>query len=86
MTVLVSARPAALVFRVERRSGTRWVARGAATRVTPSAAAERSVRVRFSGRVAGRRLAAGRYRLSVVAVDANGVTSAARTARFTIVR
>jgi hypothetical protein len=42
--------------------------------------------VRFSGRLAGRRLAPGAYRLRAVAVDAAGRLSAARTARFTVVR
>jgi hypothetical protein len=84
--VLVSARPASLVFRVERLTGTRWVARGGPVRVRPPASATSVVRLRFSGRVAGRRLAPGSYRLRVVAVDGAGNTSAARTARFKIVR
>ena len=84
--VLVSARPASLVFRVERLTSTRWVARGGPVRVRPPASAARVVRLRFSGRVAGRRLAAGSYRLRAVAVDGAGNTSAARTARFRIVR
>ncbi len=86
VTVLVSARPASLVFNVQRLSGTRWVARGGAVRVRPPASAVSVVRLRFSGRIAGRRLAAGSYRLRVVAVDGTGTASTARTARFKIVR
>ncbi len=86
VTVLVSARPASLVFRVERLTGTHWVARGGPVRVRPPASAASVVRLRFSGRLAGRRLAAGSYRLRVVAVDGAGNTSKAKTARFRIVR
>ncbi len=40
--------------------------------------------VRFSGRIGGRRLAPGRYRLRAVAKDAAGNASTARTATFRI--
>ncbi len=84
--VRVGARPAALRFRVERRSGSRWMMRGRTLHVTPSASVKTTVSLRFSGRLSGRRLPAGSYRLLVVAVDRAGGTSAVRTARFTIVR
>lgn len=86
VTARTTAKPASLRFRVERRSGTRWVARGAWMRVKPASAQTTTIRVRFSGRVAGRKLAAGAYRLRAVAADRAGRLSAARTARFTIVR
>lgn len=86
VTLRVSARPASLRFRIERRSGTRWVARGAWLRVKPAASATTTVRTRFSGRLAGKKLPAGSYRLRAVAVDGSGGLSAARTARFTILR
>lgn len=43
-------------------------------------------RFRFSGRLAGRKLRAGRYRLRAVATDAAGNKSLSRRARFRIVR
>ena len=43
-------------------------------------------RVRFSGRVKGRRLSAGTYRMVLVAVSASGQRSAPKTLNFTIVR
>ena len=43
-------------------------------------------RLRFNGRVAGRRLRPGHYRLRAIARDAAGNRSRRRTARFTIVR
>lgn len=42
--------------------------------------------VRFAGRVAGRPLAAGRYRLRLVARDAGGKRSAERLVRFRVMR
>jgi hypothetical protein len=41
---------------------------------------------RFSGKVRGRRLPAGRYRVTAVATDPAGGRSLARTAAFRIVR
>lgn len=86
VTARTSAKPASLRFRVERRSGTRWVVRGTWMRVKSMSSQTTTIRVRFSGRVAGRRLAAGSCRLRAVAADRAGTLSAARTARFTIVR
>lgn len=86
VTVLLSARPAALRFRVERRSGTRWLARGGTLRVRPRSPEGTTVRRRFSGRISGRPLPAGAYRLRAVALDRAGRASAPATARFTIVR
>lgn len=86
VTARTSTRPASLRFRVECRSGTRWVARGNWLRYKPPSSATTTVRVRFSGRLAGKRLRPGAYRLRAVAVDRSGRLSAARTARFTIVR
>ena len=42
--------------------------------------------VRFSGRIKGRTLKPGSYRLRVTATDAAGNRSAARTVRFKVVR
>jgi hypothetical protein len=42
--------------------------------------------VRFGGRLRGRALAAGRYRLTVRAADSSGMRSATLTAAFRIVR
>ena len=42
--------------------------------------------VRFSGRLRGRALAPGRYRLVVVAMDSRGLRSRARSVSFRIVR
>lgn len=42
--------------------------------------------LRFSGRLRGRKLAPGRYRLVVVAVDRRGLRSSARSVSFRIVR
>ncbi len=86
VTLRVSARPTSLRFRIERRAGTRWVARGAWLRVKPAASATTTVRTRFSARLAGKKLPAGSYRLRAVAVDRAGRLSAARTARFSLVR
>lgn len=85
VTLRLSARPASLRFRIERRAGSRWVARGTWLRIKPAASETTTVRTRFSGRLAGRRLPAGAYRLRAVAVDRSGRLSAARTARFTLV-
>jgi hypothetical protein len=43
-------------------------------------------RARFRGRLGGRRLAAGRYRLAAVATDAAGNAGAPRRAAFRIRR
>jgi hypothetical protein len=40
--------------------------------------------LRFSGRLGGRKLAAGRYRLTAIAKDAAGNAGTAKTAKFRI--
>ena len=63
-------------------SCTRWVVRGLALdRATPAG----KVAVTFSGRLGTRRLAAGRYRFAVSAVDGAGNRSTTTYAAFTIV-
>lgn len=84
VTVTLSARPAAVRFRIERRVETRWVRRGAGVRVTPSASETTVLRRRLTGRVGARRLPAGRYRLRAAALDAAGRTSGWTAARFVI--
>ncbi|MFN8110460.1 MAG: hypothetical protein U0Y82_11545 [Thermoleophilia bacterium] len=81
-----------------RRAGARCVApgrapRGAArcVRLTALASATHQDQpgpntVTFSGRIRGAKLAAGTYRLSLVARAAGGATSTTRTVAFTIVR
>jgi hypothetical protein len=74
---------AVVAYLVERRRGRRWVAlRGAFAR-TGTAGANR---FRFSGRVAGRRLAPGRYRLVAIARDAAGNPSKVARREFRVVR
>jgi Ca2+-binding RTX toxin-like protein len=77
---------AKVTFGVQRRRGhrkARWKrVRGRFTRLSPAGANG----LRFSGRLRGRRLRRGRYRLTVFAVDAAGNRSARATARFKIVR
>ncbi len=66
-----------------RRACTRYVVlRGVVMRRLAAGAA----RVRFDGRLGGKRLAAGRYRLVLVATDAAGNTSPARRAAVRILR
>jgi hypothetical protein len=86
VTARTSTRPASMRIRVEQRRGSRWIARGTWLRHRTPTSSTTTIRVRFSGRLAGRRLAPGAYRLRAVAVDAAGRLSAARTARFTVVR
>jgi hypothetical protein len=67
-----------------RKSCTRYVAvKGSFTR-KPSA--KGTDKLRFTGRLAGHTLNAGRYRLSLVATDAAKNRSVATTATFTIKR
>jgi PKD repeat protein len=63
------------------RSCTGWVTVGAFTR----AGAAGSTRVRFDGRLGGRALRTGRYRLSARAVDRSGMRSATLTTGFRVV-
>jgi polysaccharide biosynthesis protein PslG len=78
--------PARLILRVERASRgshARWIRlRG---RIERSGHAGTN-RLRFRGRLAGRRLPPGRYRLLVVGLDAAGNRSRAATASFRIER
>jgi virginiamycin B lyase len=60
---------------------TRWIARGTLTR-RDLAAGKRSVR--FGGRVGGRALKPGGYRVTAVAIDAAGAKSMPRRAKFTV--
>jgi PKD repeat protein len=64
------------------RSCTRWLPVGTFTRT----GAAGTNRVRFGGRLRGRALAAGRYRLTVRAADSSGMRSATLAAAFRIVR
>lgn len=86
VTVVLGAAPASLRFRVERRSGGRWRARGGTLTAPAPTPAASTIRLRFSGRVSGRRLPAGAYRLRATAVGRTGGLSPARTVRFTIAR
>jgi hypothetical protein len=65
--------------------------RRACTRVAPSGSFTHEGRAglnqfRFSGRVNGRRLTPGRYRMTVIARDSAGNASTPRSTRFRIVR
>jgi len=74
-------RAATVRLRVQRLVKGRWTAAGTLSR---KAKAGRSS-LAFTGTVAGKRLAPGRYRL-VVAATASGRTSAARTIAFRVVK
>jgi hypothetical protein len=74
--------PAAVTLRVQRLAGRRARTVGTLRRSGLAGAN----RVRFSGRIGRRRLAPGRYRLTVRATDAAGNRSAARSRTFRIVR
>jgi homogentisate 1,2-dioxygenase len=74
-----------LRFTVQRRRAgrkARYRTRGSFTRNAKAG----TNRVRFSGRLKGRRLAPGRYRLRAVAVDAAGNRSKAKFVTFRVVR
>jgi hypothetical protein len=68
--------------KTKRRGKTRWVSVGSLSR-QGSAGANR---FHFNGRVKGKRLTRGSYRLSVVATDAAGNKSRAATKAFRVVR
>jgi hypothetical protein len=76
------SRKARVTISFERRTGRRFVRVRGALRLTHGAG---GARVRFAGRVAGRKLAPGSYRVSAVAV-AGGHASKVRRARATVVR
>jgi hypothetical protein len=66
-----------------RRSCTRWITvRGSVSR----SVADGQGHARFSGKLRGRRLASGAYRVVLVVTDAAGNASAPRRARFRIIR
>ncbi len=72
---------ASVTFRVQRRVGGRWrTVRGAFRRAGHAGLN----RLHFRGRIGGRRLAVGRYRLVVRAVDGLGPRSAVRRVGFRI--
>ena len=74
-----------LRFTVQRRKAgrkARYVNRGSFTKASKKG----TNRMRFKGRLKGRKLAAGRYRLRVVAIDAAGNRSKAKLVTFRIVR
>jgi N-acetylneuraminic acid mutarotase len=78
---LTVSEPARIRLTVRRRSGRKLVAvKGSVSRQGRSG---RNT-VRFTGRIAGKRLAAGRYVLAVVAVDAAGNRSAVVRRSFSI--
>jgi subtilisin-like proprotein convertase family protein len=74
--------PAAVTLRFERVAGRRRVRVGTLRRASRAGAN----RVRFTGRLGGRALRRGAYRLTVTAVDAAGNSSSARRRAFRIVR
>ena len=55
---------------------------GALKRTLPAG----SSKIPFSGRLGRRRLAAGSYRMKLVATDAQGVRSSTKTLKFTVVK
>ena len=75
--------PAVVTLRFERAHGGRWVAVRGALRHPGKVGVNR---LRLSGRLRGRLLPAGRYRLSAVARDAAGNASVVRRARLRVVR
>jgi hypothetical protein len=66
-----------------RRKCTRYVRQRGSFTVAAGAG---ETRFRFTGRLRGRKLRPGRYRLVAVATDDTGKRSAPKRARFTIVR
>jgi hypothetical protein len=74
-------RAATVRLKVQRRVGRRWVAVGTVSRKARVGQGT----LRFTGRVGGRLLANGRYRM-VVTATAAGRTTAARTLAFRVVR
>jgi hypothetical protein len=77
-----TSEPVRVTLTVQRRKSGRWVSVG---RLVRQCGVGRSS-IRFDGRVHGRPLRAGRYRLRAVARDADGMTSTARVAPFRIAR
>lgn len=75
-----TSEPARVTLTIQRRKGGRWVTVGHIVRQRGAGTS----RVRFDGRIKRRPLAAGRYRIRAVARDADGMSSAARVARFRI--
>ena len=75
--------PATTRFRVEKARSGRWVRLKRSFTHRGQAGTNR---FRFTGRIGGRRLRTGRYRLVAVATDAAGNKSAAKRVRFRIVR
>jgi Calx-beta domain len=77
----VLSEPARVTFRVQKKVGTRWrTVRGVFRRSGHTGLN----RLHFRGRIGGRRLAVGRYRLVVRAVDGLGARSAVRRVGFRI--
>ena len=76
------SKPATVALTIHRSASGRLTRKGALRR---SGVAGRN-RVPFSGRVGGRKLAPGRYRLTLAARDAAGRRSAPVRLRFRIVR
>jgi hypothetical protein len=75
--------PARVTLKFERARRGRWVAVRGALRRAGTAGANR---LRLSGRLLGRRLPPGRYRLSAVAIDPAGNASVVQRARFRVAR
>jgi hypothetical protein len=75
--------PAVVTLKFERARRGRWLALRGSLRHAGTAGVNR---LRLSGRLRGRRLPAGRYRLTAVARDAAGNASVVRRARLRIVR
>ena len=70
-------------FRVQRRLGRQW---GTVTGAFVRTAHPGLRRLHFRGRIGGRRLAVGRYRLVAYARDLRGARSVTRRAAFRIRR
>ena len=75
--------PATVIFRFERRVRSRWVKVRGTFRHAGRAGANRA---RFAGRVSGRRLKNGRYRLTAVARDAAGNQGPPARSTFRVTR
>ena len=69
--------------RLHGRACTRWVAVKGSIKHADAAGI---VKLRFTGRIGGRKLAPGRYRLVITAVDAAGNRSKVGTVQFTVKR
>ena len=75
--------PATVKLRVQRKAGRKWKTLRGALSQTGAAGLNK---LRFAGRIGGKRLARGSFRLTAVATDGAANTSKQRVVRFSVLR